>query len=569
MRTVATRANEQVVLDTVLQQQRDALAPHLSPEDYFEVFASEQVLKEYDLSYEEIDEGVVDGSDDGGIDAVYVFVNGQLVREDADFDGFPKKGVVIDVYLIQSKSQDSFKEDPVSKLIPTLTDLLNLDVDLDSLGKSYNEALRDAIGVFRRAFLALASSFPKIHFHIVYAARGMTPNAKVKEKAKHVVETVKARFSAANVGFDFLGAPELLQLAAQAPPSTYEVQVAETPISTGEVGFIALVRLSEFARFVSAEDGELRKTLFDANVRDYQGKVEVNQQIHDTLASDEPEDFWWLNNGVTVVATQASLAGKALTLENPQVVNGLQTSTEIHRFFGTNTEQDDTRKVLIRVVVPESDESRDRIIRATNNQTPVPSWALRATDPLQRQIEEFLKASDVFYDRRKNYYKNQGIPKDKIISIPYLAQAVMAIALGEPDNARARPSSLLKSDDDYARIFSADYPIELYLKVVKWMRRVDAFLQGKELGAADRNNLKFHLVFFVTNAQLKGVPSPAAIAKLEATLADEYLETCLSEVNAAFDELSIVDGVARTRDQIAKSNTIVPALKARLEEFGK
>jgi hypothetical protein len=69
----------------------------------------------------------------------------------------------------------------------------------------------------------------------------------------------------------------------------------------------------------------------------------------------------------------------------------------------------DDRHVLVRIVVPASDESRDRIIRATNDQTPVPSWALRATDHLQRHIEEYFRASDLYYDRRKNFYKNQGV----------------------------------------------------------------------------------------------------------------------------------------------------------------
>ncbi|GAI16788.1 unnamed protein product, partial [marine sediment metagenome] len=70
----------------------------------------------------------------------------------------------------------------------------------------------------------------------------------------------------------------------------------------------------------------MRLNLFEANVRDYQGKVEVNKAIGNTLLSAYSEDFWWLNNGVTVVASQASLSGKTLVVEDPQIVNGLQTS---------------------------------------------------------------------------------------------------------------------------------------------------------------------------------------------------------------------------------------------------
>jgi hypothetical protein len=41
--------------------------------------------------------------------------------------------------------------------------------------------------------------------------------------------------------------------------------------------------------------------------------------------ADAPE-FWWLKNGVTVVCSKASVIGKTYSLNDVQVVNGLQTS---------------------------------------------------------------------------------------------------------------------------------------------------------------------------------------------------------------------------------------------------
>src|SRR5690348_17574901 len=76
--------NDQIILDTVLKQQRQQLAPELSDSEFFEEFASEQALKDYDLSYEEIRSGIVDGSGDGGIDAIYIIANGELVHEDSE-----------------------------------------------------------------------------------------------------------------------------------------------------------------------------------------------------------------------------------------------------------------------------------------------------------------------------------------------------------------------------------------------------------------------------------------------------------------------------------------------------
>ena len=64
-------------------------------------------------------------------------------------------------------------------------------------------------------------------------------------------------------------------------------------------------------------------------------------------------------------------------------------------------------------MVPTEDESRDRIIKATNSQTVVPPSSLRATQRIHRDIEEYLQQKGLFYDRRKNHYKNEGKPGTK------------------------------------------------------------------------------------------------------------------------------------------------------------
>jgi hypothetical protein len=60
---------------------------------------------------------------------------------------------------------------------------------------------------------------------------------------------------------------------------------------------------------------------------------------------------------------------------------------------------------------------------------------------------------------QRTYVLAEGRPIERIVSIPYMAQAVMAIVLQRPDTARARPSSLLKKNEDYERLFSLSHPI--------------------------------------------------------------------------------------------------------------
>src|SRR5439155_14310379 len=190
------------------------------------------------------------------------------------------------------------------------------------------------------------------------------------------------------------------------PNSSFSLAVSESISAQG--GYIALVPLPEFNKFISDERGMLRKNLFEANVRDYQGATPVNEEIQRTLVSKGAEDFWWLNNGVTVVASKAVQSGKTLTIEDPQIVNGLQSSTEIFTYFESANTDGERRNVLVRVIEADNAESRDRIIKATNSQTVIPPASLRATDKVHRDIEEYLRPFGLYYDRRKHFHKNEG-----------------------------------------------------------------------------------------------------------------------------------------------------------------
>jgi hypothetical protein len=70
----------------------------------------------------------------------------------------------------------------------------------------------------------------------------------------------------------------------------------------------------------------------------------------------------------------------------------------------------------------------------------------------------------------------------------------MAIALQRPDSARAPPSSLLKDEDDYKKIFSDEHPLQLYASCALMMKRVDSFLRSEASGLnrKDQTNLRFY-----------------------------------------------------------------------------
>ncbi|MGW6930746.1 hypothetical protein ACWGE0_11825 [Lentzea sp. NPDC054927] len=202
----------------------------------------------------------------------------------------------------------------------------------------------------------------------------------------------------------------------------------------------------------------------------------------------------------------------------------------------------------------------------------MPAASLRATDDIQRDIEAYFLGKGWFYDRRKNFYRNNGKSPERIVSIPFLAQTVMAMGLSRPDNSRARPSSLLKRDDDYKKIFSKDIPLEIYLWLAEAQKAVDAFLSSEaaHVTTQERTNFKFHIAMVAATKlvgervhvpkQLKRLADPTNSSLI--TTAD--LTACLAFVRENFAEFEKLSG--DTPDKMAKGSDFVEFLLSRIDQ---
>ncbi len=561
--------NTRMLLDQFLKQQKAQQETPLADDKAFELFASEQVLKDSDVSTEELSSGIVGGGNDGGIDGVYTFLGDGLIDDDSEiFDSdFSTSrispGIALTLRLIQAKTESSFAETPIDLVASSTERLLNLGQTDEKLETLYSPALVERFSLFRRALQLLAIRHPTTRIEFSYASRGDTDtiNAKVQQKAKDLETKFSQTVTGATGVVSFFGADELW-LSASAVPN-YTLQLTYRENATSGTSHVALVSLRDYVAFLTDKDGNLNRHIFDWNVRDYQGNIEINKEIRDSLEDEQAPDFWWLNNGVTIVCSKASIQGKTYTLDDVQIVNGLQTSyTTFHAISAAKKEHPVfDRTLLVRILQTEDPATRDRVIRATNRQTSVPEASLRATDDTQRRIEAFFESKGLYYDRRKNYYRNNGMPKDRIIGIPLLAQIVMAVGLSRPDDSRARPSSLLKSDDIYKTIFSSDISLEIYLWAANAQREVDAFLQTPEAGVStpERTNLRFHLAMLATTKLLSTrVYSPKQlylIAVDSRALHEADLPACLATLRETMQK--VIDETAESPDKIAKGRRFV------------
>ncbi len=552
--------NDQIILSQILDLQSQELTD-MNRATYFEFFSAKEILKDRDLSIDELMSGIIGKGNDGGVDGLYIFLNNELVREDTIVDNIKRKKNEIELHFIQAKRTPGFNEAAINKLTSTVEDLFDLTRDLSSLRAVYNQELLTATQLFRDVQNKIVGTWPDISFYFYYATMGTEVHPNTRRKEDRLRATVIQQFDNAKFSLRFLGARELLQLARREPKSTFDLEFSENPISTETGSYVCLVPLENYYRFFVDENNVLIKRIFDANVRDYQGNVKVNSAIQETLQKPGKEDFWFLNNGVTIVCPKASASGKKLIIEDPQIVNGLQTSYEIYNYYhGLKYEPNDNRRILVRVIVEQDAGGRDNIVRATNSQTAIPQTSLRAADKVQRDIEDYLLGHDYYYERRKNYYKNAGKPINRIISIPYFAQAVISVLLQKPDYARARPSTLIDKDDDYGEIFNEKYNIELYLRCIQIMKRCEDYLrthgESLELSRKEINNIKFQLAMLAAmmlthkavGIKVEDIVKISVLTGLPDGLLSEQVDWILSSYN----ELGGSDQVAKSRSFTAE-----------------
>ena len=557
--------NSQILIkECVAQSFRDS-DEYDDEASFFEYFSSSQILKDYDLSDDEIENGIVGSSGDGGCDSIYIFLNKNLVLPDQIDSIIPSKESKVEMVIIQSKRETSFKESAIQKWKDVSNNLLSLSNSLSNFTTRYNDDVRESFGFFRDLYTKLLRSRVKLEFKYIYVSYAEELHPNVKQQAEELKGLVCKLFPNAKVNIEFVGAAELYDKYNTPAETIVNLPLAEVPIALGKnKNYVGLVSLKDYYRFIVSEDNILRRKFFEANVRDYQGRNNVNSSIRETLETGQSEDFWWLNNGITILTSEAMVVNnRELQLTNPEIVNGLQTSNEIYLYFKNNLNllDSETRNVLVRIIVPDSEESRDNIIFATNNQTNIPKASLRVTDPIHLQIELYLKGRGLFYDRRKNYYKNQGKKPSEIIGVSFLGQCLITLFLKKPDYARARPSTILTDDDSYNKLYIENQDLDVFYRCAVLGKKVQKNLKRTiQYTSAEKSDILFYLLYGVVANSIK--KNNITIADIKHLDIDSITDDVISEIKDKIYNIYKENG---GNGRVAKSSEFVNKVDEVLE----
>lgn len=510
--------NDEIVLQANFNQWKQEQGDGLNGLSPWLYYCVQQFVKPYMPDDEEISNGITDGGNDGGADAIFIIANQRQILTAAS--AIDDKSVSkVRVIFIQVKESGGFKPTEIEKNIQLSSDFFDLSVSSTGYGVRYNDEVVRIMGVWKNTRLKLAQAFAEYSIEFYYiTGDDVSPDDYAQDAGERVKKAVLALESKATCDFHFISADKLWERVQQRPPRSKTLMWAGTPMNAEE-GTVGLVNLKKYYEFLQDEPGILAERFFESNVRGYQQDVGVNQNIAGTLDNGTVGiNFWLLNNGVTIITPQAQPQGYlGVSIKDPQIVNGLQTSREIFNHFVKSEEGEDGRSVLVRVIQTEDESTQSQIIRATNSQNKMQPSQLRMTDQIHRDIEEVFKKSGFYYDRRKGFYKDQGKPAAKIISLNEVVQATIAILLGRPNDARARPGDYFKSDERYESIFGTGrFPLSVYLICVQLVREIEKNLRARGIARGDINNLKYYVAIAAAR-EMTGVimPPPALLVSFK------------------------------------------------------
>lgn len=503
--------NDFVLIDGIIDDKIDAIGQNKTDPNIrgniFERLAIEELLKTYDLSSEQIDNGIVDGGDDGGIDGLFVFVNGNYISDKADYQ-LPRENAKLEIFIITCKHDNTYIMHPLESMDSSLSELLNFSISDTELARKHNTKILSKRRMIYDVYRKLASQDINPIINLYYISRGSTTNIpqNIQCAGEKVKATCNSVFQGSRTTMTFWGTSEIITRMREKRNAPIEIHVQRS-LQQGS-NYVILVNLCDYIKAVTDAERNLKRYLFNENVRDYLGPNNTNSHIMDTLNNDQSPDFWLLNNGVTILTSGANIFDDVITINDVQIVNGLQTTVTIYNYFQNGGKDFNSRKLLIKVIKPSSDEIGMEITKATNNQSAIPLYALHANDKIQKDIEDILYRNNYYYERRPMYYRNLGYSEDKIVTPLYLAGGYTSLILKLPHTASKLKSKFMDDKIQCEKVFSNSADIRIWPIIAMILKKTDRITETyrKIIKKSTEKYLKSvrYLVSFVTVARMLG-----------------------------------------------------------------
>jgi len=371
-----------------------------------------------DLDNEEAFDCLTEGGGDFGVDAMHL---------SEEIDGEFQVTLFQGKYHLNLEAKSNFEESSINVMINAIRHIFDPGSQLERINDRLKMKVEEARSLIRDGYI------PRVR--TIACNNGLKWNAAAQE-------AIDRSDFGSQVIWEYVNHDVLIGILQRIKPVDETLRlIGKVIIEDMNFSRICIGRIPVF------EITNLLKThgerLLERNIRRYLGLHgnRVNEGIQQTLTGETPENFYFFNNGITMVCNDFSYnalqnSDYHVKVENLQIVNGGQTCMTILKTLKSMDSQLIPREasVLIRLYKLPKDNQNIvmQITYATNSQNPVDLKYLKANDQKQRQLEDSVTSLGYSYRRKRT----DTPVKSSDITSGAAAEAILAVWRQRPHQAK-------------------------------------------------------------------------------------------------------------------------------------
>lgn len=373
-----------------------------------------------DLDVDEAFDCLTDGGGDFGVDALHI-----TEEMDGEFGVTLFQGK----YKKNLEGNSNFEQNSIEAMVNAIRHIFDPSADLGAINDRLRVKVEQARSLIRDGLI------PRVR--AIACNNGLKWNTDGQQSIDRAVLGDQVTWE--HVNHDVLiGILQSIKPVDETLRLTGKAMVEDMNYSRVCVGRMPVVEVAALMK-------NYGEKLLERNIRRYLGLHgnRVNEGIRATLSSNTPENFYFFNNGITLVCDKFTYNALQqgdfqIKVKNLQIVNGgqscmtiLKTAEELEKNGQALPAQ---ASVLIRLyeLSSDNDDVVLQITHATNSQNPVDLKDLRANDVRQQQLEQSIQNLGYSYRRKRM----DATTKATDITTGAAAEAVLAIWRKAPHQAK-------------------------------------------------------------------------------------------------------------------------------------
>ncbi|WP_342555226.1 AIPR family protein [Paenibacillus sp. FSL R7-0652] len=319
----------------------------------FEKFINYSILFPKNISNFNLSSVSTGDGGDCAIDGLAIVLNNKYISTLGELEDILGSGMEfsVELYFIQSKTSDRFDGKEMLQFGNGVLDVFKVG---DSVTKVRNEKIKEKCKMIQMLLdnYDSFSATPRCYLYYVTTGTWINDQNLLSDKEKIILDIKNLELFDKNIEFYTYGSKDIrkhYELTKLQNSATFELkEKIELPYMEGvKESYLATLPVKEYLKLIVDEQGKITKGIFELNVRDFNGvqNNRVNQEIINTINSDEKNYFGLMNNGITIVGKSFSKGKGLYTIKNFYVVNGCQTSNILHL---TSEHLDDSMWIAIK-----------------------------------------------------------------------------------------------------------------------------------------------------------------------------------------------------------------------------